>query len=557
MAYAIASLADGGVLYSDGSKRYPASTNQGTQYYSYSGATESPQSYQQNLTTQPTQPTSSTVPGGTGSPAPSKRSYSIAPRSINYTPVNYELPKNSFTDLISKSPLYEKYLNIVPQGIRQGAGNALDAFSKLGWEQFNSGKPWQDTGFSELIAGGATSGTAYAGTPRPSDIATDSSFSQSINNFNKLPATGYGDQYQINARDFSEVQGLFNDANADFDALRDNPYTTDYGADDATGLNQDLYALADDIGQQGFSSQEDAEKAYAEARIDRIMQDYTRLTSDANALIPRYERFEEQGVRDLTQGLTDLQETGEEKRGNIEETYGASIRRGVKNKQLLDARRRNMFSGLGTAESSSFIESQTGADKDFLSGIGTTEREMASKMSNIDNELIKAERQTTNQINDLKADTRDKIINIQRSIDLSEGEKRSRIDEVYAELSTNLSGLVADYNDKQASLINARIEMAGSLNLINRQGQIDQGLLAGQFALENQANTLSSQMPAGLDQEIRGFLKRPQSGQATNEWAKLLKTKYPEWTDLIDGVITGQVGESQLNNFGSSIANYG
>jgi len=493
----------------------------------------------QRTTVQP--PPGYTSGGSNNSGQSSGQNYQVSPQGINYSPVQYDLGQSRLdevTKLIEQNrqaiPAYKLYTNLTPESWRQGFGNAIEGLG-------NAIPGLGEGNFSELIAGGATRGTAaYArglGVPEASDVARNSSFIEDQGNLNnweypEIQGSGYGNEWANN----------LSKAKTDYQNLVDDPYKGNYGQENADSLNQDLYALADDINQQGFGSQQQAQESYAEQRVNRILQDWEKLKSDATALIPEYQKFEKRGIRDYEEGLADLQASGAEKKENVEETYGQTIRRGTKNKQFQDAQRRNMFSGLGTADSSAFIEAQTGADKEFLTGQGKTEREMSSKMSGIDKELMGAERET-------KADTRDKIINIQRNINLSEGDKRARIDEVYSELAVNVSGLISDYNTKQAALLESKMNMSNSMGLIQEQGRIDQGLLAGQHALENNygkmiAGNMPGNMPGSLEMEIRGFFNS--STADPNAWASSLKSKYPQWSDLIDGVVSGTINQNSF-----------
>ena len=109
-----------------------------------------------------------------------------------------------------------------------------------------------------------------------------------------------------------------------------------------------------------------------------------------------------------------------------------------------------------------------------------------------------------------------------------------------AEFESSLADIEQGLNTNKIAQISNKQNYADQLGLIMAQGKVDEGLLNTQSNLEKSAYNLAKTIPFELDNEIQGFFKAPYSSQTK---ASLLKSKYPEWADLIDGVLAGKVSK--------------
>lgn len=583
-AYPIASMADGRVKYSDGSIRGTANQS------SYENkALQSPAPENMNPAQQNDWARSQGFDGwdhyrdslsrGESQGAPNRTPLS-RPTQLSSLNTSLLSSNNSGYSSLIKPPT-ESGGNFLSPGsdFRQGLGNFVDAASKFGFEQtlgkvFGKtdayGNKTSDVGFSELIAGAPTTKTyAYGGLgygsnqsiDKPSNVAQDSSFAQEnqsrAKNSSKTGATPIATMADgsILYSDGSKSGGRSNDildraktTASGFDANPVSDNSAAYNDNSIFAVVDDAYNEANRLYMEGAISEEEAQKRIADAQKQALLARYGKIKADAEALIPQYQRFEEEAVTGIDQGLNEIKSTGAETKADTQNRYGDLIRRSVKNKQLLDAQRRNMFSALGTAESSAFIENQTSADKQFGTDLTGTEQEMGKRVGDIDKEILKAETTAKAQIASIKADTQDKIMAVQRNINASDQEKAAQIQALEADLYANLTSIQQDFNNKRAALIETQVGQANNLSTIRAQAGVDENLLRLQYGLQSQAAGLQKSIPPELEQPLKGFARAPQSSVKANKDRELLKSKYPQWADLIDGVYTGKISAQELES---------
>lgn len=597
MAYPIASLPGGGVLYSDGSKRYPAmqsvQPNMSTPYGPARQTSQGLMVTQPGGVTQRVETPPQTSGGSLSADVlrskfgfndpnvinsilnnPSERArYEAelnkaggpnrslapltkpsAPMSTPSSPISYSDKVNTVKD--SNTSFADKLLSLVQNNtlvgmadktndpflflgpkqnpIRQVLGDATDALSKFGFEQIRTGLGLNpDAGISEMIAGGPTKNTAMASSGRNENLLSGSDSNQVIRQSKPdLQSNPTTDKFKL------DLQNLDKSIKKDVNNFKATDVLGASTGNDAWALVDETYNQVNDLYMQGAISEEEAQKRIRDAELLALDQQFNKLNANYDQLIPEYNTSADNAIEDINTNLTRAKESGQEQSTNIDNTYSSALRKAVKNAQQLTNQRRNIFSNLNTAESSAFLDAQTLADTELGRDLNTTEREKASKIGAINKTLADYEKDANTEIARIKQDRDAKIQKVNESKRLSEADKSVERGKILAEYEVGLSDIQKSLNENRIAQIAGKQNFADQLALITAQGNVDQGLLNTQANIAKQAGTLAQQIPFELDSELKGFLKAPYSSPTK---ANQLKSLYPQWADLIDGVMGGQI----------------
>lgn len=308
----------------------------------------------------------------------------------------------------------------------------------------------------------------------------------------------------------------------------------DFGIPDTIADDQgtdEIFALIDESKDEGIQTSMDL------AEIQKMLLDnqYQNLLANYDSLVPQYERYAQEGVEDLQTGLGRLQETGREQKGDIKETYGERLASSVKNAQQLENKRRRMFSSLGTAESSAFIEEQGRADRNLMENIQENQEAMQNKIQEIDKQLLQAEEDVNTQAERIQRDAQEKIMAVQMAKNATRGEKLAEIGKINASLRTSLNELQNQWANQKIGVLQQKQALQNTLASIRAQGLVDENLLKTQSDLQNEAYTLNTQAASEPQEAIEGVIKLPTSD------ALRLMNKYPSWSEILGDVRTGVI----------------
>lgn len=260
------------------------------------------------------------------------------------------------------------------------------------------------------------------------------------------------------------------------------------------GTTEDFFALLGDEGtKQAIKSEEDARDAIIkqlEAQRDALLANYKTLKGDAKATA-------RSKIDELNRQLDFYRTQGQSAKEELSRGYGELIKQATRGKRMRDLQRRNMFSALGTADSSAFIENQTKADQDFGSALIQTRRDELAKKAAIDRDISNLETWTNKSINDINTKLDNYLQQIKAAEGLAEADKEKLTAEAIASAQNIINQITAEYRNQMYNLmLNQQATMANLLpNLIQAQQLADQMKI-----LEGAGNWRSSEnrdIPAG------------------------------------------------------------
>ncbi len=240
-----------------------------------------------------------------------------------------------------------------------------------------------------------------------------------------------------------------------------------------------LESVYDDINQRYLNqeiSDEQRQKEIRDAQIAEALRLYDRLVAESKALIPEYERQYETGKANLLQALTEAKTTAEKTKEEYGNIYGELLRNITEERIASGGRLRNLFSALGTAESSKFMEEMGALERAAGAQTSKTKREHAGKIADIDNEIIKLTNNTNTKIQELEAQKNKLIAEVNRNIQYSQEEKLAKIDEINKNFTSAINTLQNNYQNMTSELALKKLEIAQGLQNIAQQSKISADL---------------------------------------------------------------------------------
>jgi hypothetical protein len=511
---AIATMRDGGILYqrSDGSTY--------TMYPNASGVSTPTKSYASSRTNTSTAPYSAP-----SQPAPAPTPTSSQMSKPSFSTPQYTIPRASSKLNPSFSSMIGQFQNfsIVPKA------NAYEGSSTPGSNTFTptpvptpnlpQGKTYDN------VLGMTTDQTK----PRQSNVVS---------------AQGVPVASHMSGMTMDKYGNLLNEkAYTSWDTANKNAASEKpadfYNPSDPTNsmksLEDELYLLVD----EGKLSAEEAAQRWAEESTNILMDTYNVSRDQALAMIPEYEKWRDEQTGRLRRDLGEYKTSAEERKVDTENRYGEMIRRGVGNQKVLDANRRNMFSSLGSAESSAFMEQQFQADKAFGETINMTEQEKMRAVGEIDKMVLQQETKVNDMITDLETQAQQQIQQVYNNINMQDAEKRAAIAEITQQLNENLFNIENSWNQQKQGMLQYQYELAGQQQLLAQQGNLDQSLLRLQSELDRQDKGLESQMPTELEMALQNFARAGYSGPKAKSLQDQLMADYPQYAPLIQSVFSG------------------
>lgn len=307
--------------------------------------------------------------------------------------------------------------------------------------------------------------------------------------------------------------------------------------DELEGNRQDLIRGI----EEGRISEQEAALQWEKTQREKLEGVYRQLNEMALSKIPDIRAAGETAVERLNRNFDRFKETADPVISNIENTFGQAVRRAVENAQEAKTNLRNVYSSVGSAESSQFLDRLGNIERDTGRTTGAYELEKGNNLVNIQNRILDERTATTDKIEDINTQVEADIKKIMQDVDLNNLEKATKI----GDLIENAQLAIQQANQTASSLRN-QIDLTDRESLLNRQsllqqGAIDRQLILDQSGLSNQLNSNIPYIPPEVDNEIRGFLATPQSGGT--KYFKLLayKDRYPELAQLIDQITGGKV----------------
>jgi uncharacterized protein YukE len=427
--------------------------------------------------------------------------------SNNYQPK----PLQTLTPYLSPLKIGSTILSAIPRPVRQRVGQGMEDLAGTIGIPDNL-----DTGLSEFIAGGPTArtkGVSYASEgdfskPRASQPLTSSNVATNSKNQSKVNMT----TVKENERVRQEKQKKLDAEAAALNSKITTANNTNFIGDDPNLSPEEIYAL--DQGEQafldqGFESEEDYARKLADFKRQQQEQQFNFLKGTYERQIPFLENDVNQQVTDQTANLDRLVKEGEAQKLEDTNTYQDIVKRLTANANASKVQLGNIFSGLGTVDSSAFQNQLGKLDQTLIEGTGSTERDMAKRLSTISDTVNNAKRETESLIASIKNEGAAKKQAILEKINLSAEQRNQALDQVNMELDQAITQAKQFYEQKKFDLLNQAKEFAMNRQLIFDQGAQDVALQNNLYQNEAKLNNIvGSNIDPTAEYVLKDYVKR-------------------------------------------------
>jgi len=337
-------------------------------------------------------------------------------------------------------------------------------------------------------------------------------------------------KFNENINTQNDTSGLFDDP-----ALQNDFLILDANAKEQTDILREMW-------DQGRLSEEQAIEARNQIEIDRLTGAYDKINQIAESEIPGINNESEKALARVREGLVKVKTSAGEVQQDVTDTFGGQVRRIYENSQAGQNRLKNVYSALGSVESSDFLDRLGSIEKTAGQSAADTERELGRRTSNIGTQVIDAETSAQRTEKDI-IDNRDALIRETRNKqDLNGLQKVEQISAIIQNSMNAMNDIRNQYNNNLAGVYQTEQSALISRGNILAEGQVNSDLLNQQFDLQNQQfDEFTPNVPDDLSNELGRFMIAPSSGYNSQLKANQLKSKYPQWADVIDGVYSGQI----------------
>jgi acyl carrier protein len=174
--------------------------------------------------------------------------------------------------------------------------------------------------------------------------------------------------------------------------------------------------------------------ANLEAQYDYLQRNYDNLTADAKAEA-------DLAMTKIKQALDYGYGQGEEARGRVQRMFADAIKKAVKTGRAGEQRLRNIFSSLGTADSSAFIEAMAQGEQALGADIRGLRQEELRNVGQIENYLQQLTQENQNKVAELQINLNSTLNNIMNNRMLSEQQKTFAMQEAQSQAMNILADL--------------------------------------------------------------------------------------------------------------------
>lgn len=264
-----------------------------------------------------------------------------------------------------------------------------------------------------------------------------------------------------------------------------DPMTKIFNEIDPSGKLAEWVTLANDGNQQPYdellkSNFADSEKftnTWSENQKQQLELAYRKLKENYGNMSDEERRIADSALNRIQAELDMLYGEGRKATQSVENTYGEAERARIKKAKLDEANARNLFSSLGTAESSSFIDKlmdlkQEGGRESYRADV-----EKAGKIADINDLINRSKVDAGNQKNEIIT-TRDRNIqSIQSQMNMSQQEKDYAIMEQNLLALQQMMQLQQQDQANRLAFLNNRMTAKSGTDQIMLQGIINNALL--------------------------------------------------------------------------------
>lgn len=223
---------------------------------------------------------------------------------------------------------------------------------------------------------------------------------------------------------------------------------------------------------------------------------FETLKKTAEGAIPGYEADFEAGKKRIFDLIEGDKVAGAARKADIGNKYGELVRGITEKKNTSTTNLRNLFSSLGTAESSAAIEQFSNLENEANRQSTDTEQEKMVQLGSVDKQIADNAKSYQDQVGTLEREKNANVKAVRDNINLSAAQKSANITAINSKFAQDNAALKADTYNKQIQL--KQLETQG---LQNRQNMYDTAYLNNVSARQAQSDQLALAVPTLNDPE--------------------------------------------------------
>ncbi len=302
----------------------------------------------------------------------------------------------------------------------------------------------------------------------------------------------------------------------------------DFADQGYNAMNQDLYAELDANSQRSYDevmrayesgaiSEEDALNRLRENEKKQKLLQYDKLKAYQEGLIPQYEQEFETGRNKLQRQTDEAKAEGARQEAETGQTYGELLRGITERKNAGRQQLGNIFSSLGTAESSAAIEKFAGLESEAGDLSAKTDQERVQQLQTIKRNVANIEQKTREEVGTMEQRKNQLIQQVRQNINISEEQKLNDIDGINARFDQAIQQTIQGLNDAKANAALLERQYAEDRFTRNQQFGQDQQLAQMQLGAATQGlGDFGSLVPPEIDSIARSIVKsKPGSNYQT------------------------------------------
>jgi hypothetical protein len=311
-----------------------------------------------------------------------------------------------------------------------------------------------------------------------------------------------------------------------------------FNEDELYALDANNQAILDQIAATS-SSQEEYDQRVAEQLRQAEEDQFNFLKGTYEKQIPFLETQVNQQIADQNTNLERLTRDSQAAKVEQENTYGDMIKRLVKNANASKVKLGNVFSGLGTVDSSAFQNQLGDIENTQLEGIGDYERDMGKNITGITNRLMDAKKDTESLISQIKTEADIKKQAILNQIGAAAVDKQRAISEINQQLAQAIYEANNMYKQAQINLLNNKSNLLQNEYALGNQYNRDINLQNNEYAnmLKLQQAVGNTTIPTGAESAIQAFAAKRISPSPSNpEIQKIMQAYGLSYEDIVNRI---------------------
>ena len=246
-----------------------------------------------------------------------------------------------------------------------------------------------------------------------------------------------------------------------------------------TAIDAETNAILDSINAQmmnGEIPEEEGIRLANEAQQAAQDKIYDEMIRQQEAEVPLLNNEFDVANKSLTASTEQAKQEGKSTKSQNTNVYGEAIRKMVGNRDIAQKNINNVYTAAGTAGGSDYLQAMSGTERDTGNNVAASERDLASKNSEIDRQKNAFELQVKDKVNQLVLEKQRQLKTINDNINMSRTQKTAATLELNSQLAKDLQAVRQSRIDQNNAFLGMKQQLALNSNDLIKRATIDDSL---------------------------------------------------------------------------------